>query len=75
MTSLSNRGFLWATFIFLLPPSIAVAYIGDTLQTFASQHSSVDEIVKGILIVSAAITFLTLIKFALKIFGKKSEQQ
>jgi uncharacterized membrane protein YdjX (TVP38/TMEM64 family) len=75
LTSLSNRGFLWATFIFLLPPSIAVAYIGDTLQTFTAQQTGVNEIVKGILIVSAAITFLALIKFAFKIFKKKSEQQ
>lgn len=75
LTSLSNRGFLWATFIFLLPPSIAVAYIGDTLQTFVAHQTGVNEIVKGILIVSAAVTFLALIKFALKILKKRSEQQ
>lgn len=75
LTSLSNRGFLWATFIFLLPPSIAVAYIGDTLQTFVAHQTGVNEIVKGILIASAAVTFLALIKFAFKIFKKKSEQE
>ncbi len=75
LTSLSNRGFLWATFIFLLPPSIAVAYIGDTLQTITAQQSGVNEIIRGILIVSAVITVLALVKFAFKIYKKKSEQQ
>jgi uncharacterized membrane protein YdjX (TVP38/TMEM64 family) len=75
LTSLSNRGFLWATFIFLLPPSIAVAYIGDTLQTFMAQQSEVNEIVKGILIVSAAVTFLAFVKYASRIFKKQSEQK
>jgi uncharacterized membrane protein YdjX (TVP38/TMEM64 family) len=75
LTSLSNRGFLWASFIFLLPPSIAVAYIGDTLQTFSAQQNEVREIVRGILIVSAAVTFLALIKFASNIFKKGSDQE
>lgn len=74
LTSLSNRGFLWPTFIFLLPPSIAVAYIGDTLQTFMARQSQAGDIVRGILIASAAITFLVLVKFASNIFKKKSEQ-
>lgn len=67
LTSLSNRGFLWATFVFLLPPSIAVAYIGDTLQTFSTQQSGVSEIVRGILVASAAVTFLVGVKFALNL--------
>jgi uncharacterized membrane protein YdjX (TVP38/TMEM64 family) len=70
LTSLSNRGFLWATFVFLLPPSIAVAYIGDTLQTFTTQQSGVNEIVRSILVVSAAVTFLSGLKFASVIFNK-----
>ena len=71
LTSLSSRSFLWATFIFLLPPSIAVAYIGDTLQTFAAQQTGVNNIIRGILIISAAITFLALIKFVFKIWRIK----
>lgn len=75
LTSLSNRGFLWATFIFLLPPSIAVAYIGDTLQTFTAHQAGVSEIIRALFIVSAAVTCLALIKFAFKIYRKRSEQQ
>lgn len=74
LTSLSNIGFLWATFVFLLPPSIAVAYIGDTLQTFTAQQSGDNAIVKGILVASAAVTFLVGIKFASKIFKKRTDE-
>ena len=74
LTSLSNRGFLWATFVFLLPPSIAVAYIGDTLQTFTTQQSGVNEIVRGILVASAAVTFLAGIRFAFRIVKKPADE-
>lgn len=75
LTSLSNRDFLWLTFVFLLPPAIAVAYIGDTLQTFTAQQADVSEIIRGILIASAAITFLALARFATKIYKKRSEKE
>lgn len=75
LTSISNRGFLWATFIFLLPPSIAVAFIGDTLQTFIVQQSGVNEIIRGILIVSGAVTFLALTKFTSKIYKLRTDKQ
>lgn len=74
LTSLSNKCFLWATFVFLLPPSIAVAYIGDALQTFTTQQSGVNEIVRGILVASAAVTFLAGIKFASKIYKKQTDE-
>ncbi len=74
LTSLSHRGFLWATFVFLLPPSIAVAYIGDTLQTFTAQQSGVSEIVRSILIASAAVTFLIGVRFAFSIFKKQTDK-
>lgn len=67
LTSLSNKSFLWATFVFLLPPAIAVAYIGDSLQTF-TQQENVNGMVKGILVLSAAVTFLVGIKFVSKVF-------
>jgi len=74
LTSLSHRGFLWATFVFLLPPSIAVAYIGDTLRTFAAQHSGVNEVVTGILVASAAVTFLVGVRFAFGIFQDRLDE-
>lgn len=74
LTSLSMKAFLWSTFAFLLPPSIAVAYIGDTLQTFTTQQSGVSEIIRGILIASAAVTFLVVVKFASRIFKKRKDE-
>jgi uncharacterized membrane protein YdjX (TVP38/TMEM64 family) len=70
LTSLSNSGFLWATFIFLLPPSIAVAYIGDTLQTFTTRQAGVMDVIRGALIVSTAVTFLALVKYTSRIYNK-----
>lgn len=75
LTSLSNAGFLWATFVFLLPPTIAVAYIGATLQTFTTQQSGVNEMVRGILVASAAVTFLVGIKFASRISKKRTDEK
>lgn len=75
LTSLSSRVFLWATFIFLLPPAIAVAYIGDTLQTFTANHSDANEIIRGILIVSAAVTLLILAKFSSKAYKARLEKR
>jgi uncharacterized membrane protein YdjX (TVP38/TMEM64 family) len=74
LTSLSHKEFLLATFVFLLPPSIAVACIGDTLQTFAVQRAGVSDIVRGILIFSAAVTFLAGLKFASGIYRKRVEK-
>jgi uncharacterized membrane protein YdjX (TVP38/TMEM64 family) len=73
LTSLSNGSFLWATFIFLLPPAIAVAFIGDSLQTFTQQENA-NVIVRAILVVSAAVTFLVGIKFASRVFKKRTDK-
>ena len=45
LTSISLGRFLWVTFVFLLPPAITVAYIGDALQTFTTQGSMAGEVV------------------------------
>ena len=75
LTSLSNKDFLWTSFVFLLPPSIAMAYIGDTLQTFTTQQSGASEIIKSILIASAAVTFLVGIKFGMIFFKKQTDEK
>ena len=72
LTSLSNRDFIWITFGFLLLPSIAVAYIGDALQALTTQQLGDSVIVRGILVVSAAVTFLVGIKFAFKLINKSA---
>lgn len=74
LTSLTNKGFLWATFVFLLPPAIAVAYIGDSFQTF-TQQDNVNVIIRGVLVVSAAITFLVGVKFASGLLKKRVDKE
>ena len=68
LTSTSHFAFLWITFIFLLPPSIAVAYLGDGFRTFMADDIGVSSIMKTILLVSGAVTFVASLKFASKLF-------
>lgn len=74
LTSLSNKSFFLTTFIFLLPSAILIAYIGDTLQIFAVQELNQNEIVKGVLIVSAVLTFLFGLKLTSNIFKKTQDK-
>lgn len=71
LTSLSKRTFIWTSFVFLTPPSIAIAFIGDTLQTLTANDLNVTKTVKSVLIVSVAITFLITLKYAFKFIRKK----
>ena len=70
LTSLTHIGFLWVTFVFILPPSIAMAYLGDTLQTFSADQIEVREAVKEILFFSAAVTLFVVLKFVLRVSRK-----
>jgi len=63
LTSLTTKAFIVISLVFILPPSVAVAYIGDTLQTFTTHQIDVEKSIKSILIISAAITFLVAIQF------------
>lgn len=63
LTSVSNKVFLAATFVFLLPLSTLVAYIGAALQTFTVRQAGISDVIKVIFAVSATLTFLALIKF------------
>ncbi|MEO7859331.1 MAG: VTT domain-containing protein [Nitrospirales bacterium] len=71
LTSTSHFSFLWSTFIFLLPPSIAVAYIGEHLKTFVADDVGVNSVITTILFCSGAVTFLACLKFASRLLHKK----
>ncbi len=75
LTSLSTFSFLWVSFVFLLPPSILVAYIGDTMQTFVAHEAEVKMVIRAILVVSAVFTALVAIKYASNIYKKRMEKQ
>lgn len=63
LTSLSTWKFIWVSFIFFLPPSLSIAFIGDVLGTFSTANSDVKSIMQSALIFSAAVTALVLIKY------------
>jgi uncharacterized membrane protein YdjX (TVP38/TMEM64 family) len=71
LTSTSHFSFLWATFLFLLPPSIAVAYLGDSVKTFVTEDVGVNSVITTILFCSGAVTFLACLKFASRLFHKE----
>jgi uncharacterized membrane protein YdjX (TVP38/TMEM64 family) len=71
LTSLSNSVFLLTTFIFLLFPSVVVAYIGYTLQTFMAEQADVADILRAVLVVSGSLTFLAIIKLSSTIYKKR----
>jgi len=75
LTALSHRAFLAATFVFLLPPSIAVAYIGDSLRTFTADRADVREIIVSILAVSTAVTVLAAIKYASVLYKRRADPE
>jgi len=75
LTSLSDIAFVTTTFIFLLPPSIATSYIGYTLQTFTAEQAGVQEILNGVLTISAIVTTLAIIKLTLTLFKNRLEKQ
>ena len=74
LTSLSRYKFLWTTFVFLLLPAIAVAYIGGSLHEYSTQDATTKESIKNISIASAAIVFLALIKFVAIIYKKRTKE-
>ena len=67
LTSTSTFSFIWATFVFLLPPSIAVSFIGESLGTFMTDDADVNSIIRTILFLSAAVTLLASLKVAARL--------
>lgn len=70
LTSARWRTVLWTTFLFLLPPSIVVAYIGHELGTFVAEGSA-QQLVRLILATSAAVVVLAAIKYASNLMKHK----
>lgn len=62
LSTISSWEFLWTTFAFILPPSIAVAYAGATLETFVAEQASASDFLQGLLILSAAVTLIVAIR-------------
>ena len=65
LTAVPMTTYAWASFVFLLPPSLGFALIGDQAGTYLLEGETADT-VRTILLVSAAITLL----FAVRIFAR-----
>jgi uncharacterized membrane protein YdjX (TVP38/TMEM64 family) len=78
LTAVDTVTYVWTTFVFNLPPSIAVAWIGYSLGTFVMQGEIADTM-RTILAVSAAVTALAALAYAARLFyklrGGQSPQQ
>lgn len=60
----------WATFVFLVPPSIAVAWIGSAVGSFVVD-AEVGRALRIVLLVSAAVTLLVGVRWAGRYFGTR----
>jgi len=69
LTAVDTVTYVWTTFVFNLPPSIAVAWIGYSLGTFVMQGEIADTM-RTILAVSAAVTALAALAYAARLSYK-----
>lgn len=69
LTAIDTFTYMWVTFAFILPPSIAVAWIGHALGNFVVA-GEIAEAVKSMLAVSAAVTVLAMIGYAARLLYK-----
>lgn len=69
LTAVDTFTYVWATFVFNLPPSIAVAWIGYSLGTFVVQGEIADTM-RTILTVSAAVAVLGALAYGAALFYK-----
>jgi uncharacterized membrane protein YdjX (TVP38/TMEM64 family) len=69
LTAVDIFTYVWTTFVFNLPPSIAVAWIGYSLGSFVVQGEIADT-THAILAVSAAITSLAALAYVAGLFYK-----
>jgi uncharacterized membrane protein YdjX (TVP38/TMEM64 family) len=68
LTSIGLVPYSWATALFLLPPSLAVAWLGREIGSF-TLHGETGRIWQSVLAGSAAITILCGLRLAAKLFA------
>lgn len=74
LTSMSNRSYIAVTFLSLLAPSVAIAYIGNVIHGFALGGTNQESLMRNIIIGSLAVTMLAFLRVAHKIIRKGSEK-
>lgn len=75
LTAIDTFTYVWVTFAFILPPSIAVALIGHSVGTFIVE-GEISESLKMMLTVSAAVTGLAALGYGARLVNRmKSRDQ
>lgn len=72
LTSIDMGTYIWATFVFLLPPGILIAMAGHFVGTFFT-HGSLQTGLRAIVAASVALTILIAIRYGAKYF--RSQRQ
>jgi len=72
LTSVRAWTYTWATVAFLLPPSVAIAVLGNEIGTFVLDGGN-QNMMKGVLAVSAAITILVGMRFVGKYLNERRQ--
>jgi len=74
LTSVRATTYIWATVLFLFPPSLAFAILGHEIGAFVIEGESAN-LVHGVIAVSAAVTILVAMKFAGKYLSYRRKSQ
>lgn len=70
LTSIGIVTFVWSTVVFLLPPGIAVAFIGHSMGALLDQRTLQNGI-RAAMLISAAATVLITLRYAAKYFTSR----
>lgn len=70
LTSIGLVPYVWATAVFILPPSVAVAWIGSAMGTFVAD-GDVAAVMRLIIAVSAAVTVLAGLRFGARYLNEQ----
>lgn len=72
LTSIDGFAYVWSTFVFLLPPSIAVAFIGHSVGRFVVEGEVADSM-KLMLAVSAGVTVLAALACGARLVNRQRD--
>tara|TARA_B100000686_G_C16792692_1_gene979918 strand:- start:2571 stop:3284 length:714 start_codon:yes stop_codon:yes gene_type:complete len=74
-TAIRSHVFLISSFVFLLPPSMAIAYLGETFQTFVSGDEDITVWLYRLMVVSFLITLLAAVILGSRVFLLRRDRQ
>ena len=70
LTGIDAFTYVWATFVFLLPPSIAVAFIAHSVGRFVVEGEVADSM-KLMLAISAGVTVLAALAYGARLVNRQ----